>query len=95
MTVETVNSRDARSKWRDILDTVFTGTADVIIERNGKPVAVMIPVGDYKELLDELDDLRAARRAGEIYEEWLRDPSIARPIEEVEADLIASGLLDA
>ena len=43
-------------------------------------------------LSDEmLDDLRAGRRAAEIYEDWKHNPGTARPIEDVEADLIAKG----
>ena len=45
-------------KWRDLLDQVFSGGPDVIIERNGKPMAVMISVVDYKDIQDELEDLR-------------------------------------
>lgn len=94
MPTEIVSSREARAKWRDMLDKVLARSADVVIERNGQPVAVLIPVEDYEALQDELDDLRAARRAGEVYEEWRRDPSTARPFEDAEADLIAKGLLD-
>jgi prevent-host-death family protein len=94
MAVETVSSREARANWRDLLDKVLTRTADVVIERNRQPVAVLIPVDDYEELQEELDNLRAARRAGEIYEEWKRDPSTARPLEDVEAELIAKSMLD-
>lgn len=94
MTIETISSREARTKWRDVLDKVLTGRADVVIERSGKPVAVLIPVEDYEELQDELDDLRAARRAAAAYEEWKRDPSTARPYEEIRAELIRDGLLD-
>jgi prevent-host-death family protein len=94
MAVETVSSREARANWRDLLDKVLTRTADVVIERNRQPVAVLIPVDDYEELQEELDNLRAARRAGEIYEEWKHDPSTARPLADVEAELIAKDLLD-
>jgi prevent-host-death family protein len=94
MAVETVSSREARANWRDLLDKVLTRSADVVIERNKQPVAVLIPVDDYEELQEELDNLRAARRAGEIYEEWKQDPSTARPLEDVETELIARGLLD-
>ena len=93
MGVMTVNSRNARNNLRDLLDRVFSGGADVVIERNGKPMAVMIPVEDYAALQEELDDLRSARRVAEIYEEWLNDPSTGRPMEDVEADLISRGLL--
>ena len=94
MAIMTVNSRNARTNLRELLDQVFTGKADVVIERNGKPIAVMIPVADYEELLDELDDLRTARRAATIYESWKQDLASARTLEEVEAGLIAEGLLD-
>ena len=52
MTAMTVKSREARSRWRELLDQVLTGN-DVLIERNGKPVAVMIPVADYEGLQAE------------------------------------------
>jgi prevent-host-death family protein len=94
MRLITVNSRKARSNMRDLLDRVFSGDADVIIERHGKPVAVMIPVEDYAEIQDELDDLRAAHRAAEIYESWKEDASSARDMDEIERELIEQGLLD-
>jgi prevent-host-death family protein len=93
MGVEAFNSRKARSKFRDLLDRVFSGH-DVIIERHGKPVAVMIPVEDYREVQEELEDLRAARRVTELYESWMEDPSVARSMEDIEAEMIAEGLLD-
>jgi prevent-host-death family protein len=73
---------------------VLTGDADILIERHGKPVAVMIPVEDYEELLDELVDLRAARRAAKEYEEWKKDPSTGRPYDQVRAELVRDDLLD-
>jgi prevent-host-death family protein len=94
MTVEIVNVREARARLRDLLDKIMSGEADFVIERNGKPIAALIPIGDFEELQDELDDLRAARRAEVAYQEWLRDPSSARSLEDVEADLKAMGLLD-
>jgi prevent-host-death family protein len=94
MVIETISSREARIRWRDVLDKVMTRNADVMIERSGKPVAVMIPVEDYDQLKDELDDLRAAQRASEAYEEWKRDPSTARSYAEVRAEMVQDGLLD-
>lgn len=93
MTALTMKSREARSKWRELLDQVLTGN-DVLIERNGKPIAVMIPVADYEALLDVLDDLRAARQAGAIYKAWKKDPSTGMPWSEARAELVAEGLLD-
>jgi prevent-host-death family protein len=94
VTAEFVSSRVARSTWRDLLDRVFVGNHDIVIERHGQPVAVLIPVADYEEIKDELEDLRSARQAALLLEGWRRDPSVSRPIEEFEKELIAEGLLD-
>jgi len=94
MTMQILDSNRARAKWRDILDKAHAGIADVVIERYGQPVAAVIAYADYVALRDELDDLRAARRAQAIYEEWRRDPSVARPYTEFRAELVAEGVLD-
>lgn len=94
MTVQTFDSNRARTKWRDVLDAVSTGASDVVIERYGKPVVAVIAYDDFRALKDELDDLRAARRAGIIYEEWKRDPSSARSYAEIREELVAEGELD-
>jgi prevent-host-death family protein len=94
MTIQILDSNRARAQWRDVLDLATTGTSDVVIERYGKPVAVVIAYADFVDLQDELDDLRAARRAAAIYEEWKRDRSSARPYAEVRAELVAEGMLD-
>ena len=82
-----VKSGEARAKWRDILDQVFAGKGDVVIERNGKDVAVMIPAVDYEQIRETLEDMRAVREAAANYEEWKKDPSVARSWEEVDAEL--------
>ena len=82
-----VKSGEARAKWRDILDQVFAGKSDVVIERNGKDVAVMIPAVDYEQIRETLEDMRAVREAAANYEEWKNNPSVARPWEEVDAEL--------
>ncbi len=64
MNVITMKSREAREKWRDVLDRVLRG-GDVIIERYGKPVAALISVQDYDELREEIDELRSIRSAAE------------------------------
>ncbi len=63
MPARTMNSKAARTKWRDLLDLAHKGEADTVIERNGRPVAALIPFEDYEALKDELDDLRAAGAA--------------------------------
>jgi len=53
-----------------------------IVTRNGKPIAVIIPIEDYKELLERAEDaedvawLKQARRKKQHY----------RPLEEYLAD---------
>lgn len=94
MTVMTLDSRNARTKWRDIMDTAQTG-GETVIERYGRPTAVVVPFEDWQALQDDLDDLRAARRAAVAYEAWKRDPSLGTPLDQVEAELRAEGLLDA
>ena len=94
MPVTVIGSREARAKWRMLLDAAHSGAADVVIERSGKPVAALIPYADYAALLDELDDLRAARRAEMALAEWRRDPSRGTPLEQAEIEMRAEGLLD-
>lgn len=91
MVTTTVKSGEARIKWRDLLDQVLAGKGDVMIERNGKNVAVMIPAVDYEQIQEALEELRAAREAAAAYEEWKRNPSIARPWDELEAELGKTG----
>jgi len=55
----------------------------------------VIAYDDFAALEDELDDLRAARRAGAAYEEYKRDPGQAIPWEQLETELVAEGLVDA
>jgi prevent-host-death family protein len=95
MMVEVFDSNRARTRWREILDKAHVGDSDVVIERYGKPVAVVIAYKDYVALQDELDDLRATRRAAAIYEAWQRDPRLARPYAEFREELVTEGVLDA
>jgi prevent-host-death family protein len=95
MNVATFDSRAARAQWRNILDTAGEGNGDIVITRHGKPVVTVIDYEDWLALQDELDDLRAARRADVLIEEYLRDPSTARPWAEFRQELVAEGLLDA
>ena len=93
MPVKVMDSNDARTKWREVLDTARAGK-DTVIERYGEPTAAVIPIADFEALQEQLDDLRAGRRAQAIYEEWKCDSSTGTPLAEVEAELRAEGLLD-
>ena len=88
LVTQTINSKTARQNWRDLLDAAHTGGGDTVIERNGRPIAAVIPYA-------ELDELRAARRGQAAYAAWQRDPSLGRPWAEIKAEMIRDGLLDA
>jgi len=75
MVTTTVKSGEARIKWRDLLDQVLTGHGDVMIERNGKNVAVMIPAADYEQIREKLDGIRALREAAAAYETLKSNPA--------------------
>ena len=90
----TIDSNDARNRWREMLDA-GARKLDVIITRYGKPVSVLIDYEDYEAIKEELDDLRAARHAKGLIEAWEADPSTAMPWEDFKAELVAKGLLDA
>ncbi len=92
MAYQVLNSEDARTRWRDILDAAGTGQ-DVVIARYGKLMAAVIPIADYNALIEELEDLRAARRAQVTLEAWRKDRSRGRPYTAVREELIAEGQL--
>jgi prevent-host-death family protein len=93
MPTKTMTSDEARTRWRDLLDTAMAGEVDTVIERYGKPAAAVIPFEDYVALQEELEDLRAARRAVAAYREWQEDPSTGEDWSAVKAELRAEGLL--
>ena len=61
----------------------------VEIERYGEVVT------DFAEVLEDMEELDAARTANEIYQAWLKDPSIAESWDVVKQELIDDGLLDS
>jgi hypothetical protein len=49
----------------------------------------MIPAVDYEQIRETLEDMRAVREAAANYEEWKNSPTVARPWDEVDAELDA------
>jgi len=86
-----VKSSEARKNFRDLLDNVMTGDSDIMILRNGKQIAAIIPADDYTDIREELEDLRLSRIADEAYDEYLADKEAAIPYDEFSADLISAG----
>ncbi|HOG47986.1 MAG TPA: type II toxin-antitoxin system Phd/YefM family antitoxin [Anaerolineae bacterium] len=79
-----MDSREARSRWRDVLDRAGAGEA-VVVQRHGKPVVAVISIGDYEAVREQLEDLRDLRRAEAVLREIERDPSRLVPFEELDA----------
>ncbi len=95
MTVKTLKSDAARNAWRDVIDDVASGDDVVIVERYNKPLVAVIPYEAFLALQEEFDEWRSAQQAQAVLDAWRKDPSIARPWAQVEAELVANGLLDA
>lgn len=52
-----MSSDEARSKWREILDAAVAGN-QVVIERYGKPVAVIVPHSQYVQSPGQAETVR-------------------------------------
>jgi len=63
----TIQSGEARAKFRDLLDNVLAGKGDVIIQRNGKSVAALIPAADYEEIRNQQTSPSAVRESAVAY----------------------------
>ena len=95
MVAKTISSKEARSRWRDLLDAVSGRKEAVVISRNKKPIVAMIPFEDYEALQEQIEEMRISRRAEAAYRAWQQDESLGRPYSEVREELVASQLLDA
>ncbi len=83
--------------WLDVsAPTEMALHQDIVIHINNEPVAVLIPYRDYQKLQQKeiLIDIRDGYEARQVFQEWLEDPSTARPYDEFRAELVAEGLLD-
>ena len=66
----TYSSKEARQNWRQILDTILGRKQDILIERNGKPAAVIMPVEDYENIREALEEYRDGLEAEALYTAW-------------------------
>ena len=76
----------ACENFSDTLDRVVAKGERIILHRQGKNVAALIPVEDLA-LLEELEDRLDAEDFREAKEEWERDGRKTIPLEEVVRDL--------
>lgn len=89
MIVKTYGAEEVRAKMRDVLDDILASEAEAIIERNGKPTAVVISYKRWQQLeqektqkLNRFTAARARMDAGDYF-----------TLEQAEAQLKADGLL--
>ncbi len=48
-----IGAREARNRFADLLGRVGYGGDTVIVERSGKPLAVLVPIAQYEALVAE------------------------------------------
>lgn len=76
-----ISSEKARAQWRELLDTVATGE-EIIIERYGRPVAVLSPYGEAATA--------GVREPAPVYDTAAREQLKAEIVAEVLAELEAN-----
>jgi prevent-host-death family protein len=89
MVVKTYGAEEVRVKMRDVLDDILAGEAEAVIERNGKPTAVVISYKRWQQIeqekmkkLERFAEARARMDAGDFL-----------TLDQAEAQLKTDGLL--
>ncbi len=75
-----IGSREARERFADLLGRVGYGGDTVIVERSGKPLAVLVPIAQYEALVAE-------RKAALSVVDRVRGKAPTVPEEELAADV--------
>lgn len=75
----------AREKMAEVIE--LAGTEAVILERHGKPAAVVISYERYDELMDALETLEDLAAIDEYRAEQEANPEPPIPLEELARDL--------
>ena len=47
---QTIKASDVRSNWSQLLNKVFSGEIEVVVEKSGIPVAAIVSTQDYQKL---------------------------------------------
>jgi prevent-host-death family protein len=84
--IKIMNSEQVRRGLSGVLADVAAGQ-DIVIERYAKKVGVVINYDDYEALQQELEDLRDARLAEEVYEAVKSGRMKTVPWEELKEEL--------
>ena len=92
-----MTAKEARDKFTDLLGTVYYGKEPVIVEKQGRPFAVVINPNEYesyqnfkkaakKRIFEIVDEIQAANK-GKKYEDVLKD--VTQEVEEVRKERYA------
>ena len=81
MTIKTLAATEVKNRFGRVLNEVSTSGNPIIVEKSGKPVAVIISVKDYEQIqqqtLSPQQDLRDVfgmwARREDVDEEWLME----------------------
>lgn len=60
---KTVNITEARSKLTRLVRDAFLERKRILIGKHGIPMAALLPIAEYEELLQDLEDLRDMHEA--------------------------------
>jgi len=77
-----LTTTQARKDFSSVVDAAYARSQRVVLTRNGKTVAAVVPIADLEaiEALEDKKDLRAARKA-------LKEPGLNASWDEVKARL--------
>lgn len=90
MDTVTVTSEQARLNWRNTIDAAYVGN-EVVIERYGKPVAVLINFDKWGEIARRVQELELLLLHHRRRTEMLEDPASVVTHEDLEQQLAAKG----
>lgn len=48
--IQTIKASDVRSNWSELINKVFQGDTEVVVEKSGIPVAAIVSTQDYQKL---------------------------------------------
>lgn len=97
MITQRMTAREARDNFTDLLGTVYYGKEPVLVEKQGRPFAVVVNPDEYgnyikykeaakKRVLEIIEEIQAASK-GKAYEKTFED--ITRAVEKVRKEKYA------
>lgn len=84
----TISAREARESFSELISRTAYSKEHVVVTRNGKRMAALIPIEEFallESVLDELEYKRDVREARRAQEEVKREGTV--PWEEIKAKL--------